>query len=365
MTAQSNNSFSTQSDHGSYKVTSCELNLSSPNMDNNLPSPMHSDNIVTPNCNLPDVLPVGVKFSHQPANDYHHPSDHLNCSQTAPVISNPSKNVFHFQSISNPSVQPNFSTKSVFELSTVSASQIYDKPESDINLYESPLNSQIYDKTESDINLYESPLNSQNIECDKIATVRKITMVEDSTPMKQESNSVQINKLIENSLVMEISDKSINNEIDESKLTQRTELILRVQPSTQEVETQTEIVEDRTESKTPTIEEQKDDFWNPLTRKKYQEEYDCEKLSKDLLAHLLSPNDKLHEILGEFLHSKKLINENFNFIKTLAPKIYKTSSDYISDLFKVSLTFLPAAHEKFVSKWLVQIHVKDVHYLKI
>lgn len=292
MTAQSNNSFSTQSDHGSYKMTSCELlNLSSQNMDNNLPSPMPSENIVTPKCNLPDVLPVGVKFSHQPANDYHNPSDHLNCSQTAPVISNPSKNVFHFQSISNASVQPNFSTKSVFELNTVSASQIYDKPESDINLY-------------------ESPLNSQNIECDKIATVRKITMVEDSTPMKQESNSVQINKLIENSVVMEISDKSIDNEIDESKLTQRTELILRVQPSTQEVETQTEIVEDRTENKTSPKEEQKDDFWNPLTRKKYQEEYDCEKLSIDL-AHLLSPNDKLHEILGEFIQI--FINENINF----------------------------------------------------
>lgn len=72
---------------------------------------------------------------------------------------------------------------------------------------------------------------------------------------------------------------------------QRTEVILRVNPCTIDASSQTE-----KEELPPT----------PLpTRKKLQEEIDCEKLSQDFINHLPT-SDRLKGLLG-----KKLINTVF------------------------------------------------------
>lgn len=308
--SQTRDAFLSNSDQGSYKMTSNELNIN-PKSDSTMnKNSCPNDTIIPQKCNLPDVLPVGVKlFNHhhqsqqqlqlQTQTSDYHSMEHLSCPQTAPVMQNPTKNVFQFQSTttSSPSIQASFTSQSVFDLNTGPQLLKYDE---------------VIDKNVSSPNLYETPLNSQNVECDKIAMVRKITMVEDSlsvtdveakTPELSENiplmeSTLTIDKLempLEESLqLVTLRNSPIHNDIDESKLTQRTEIILRVHPSTQEVASQTESDCKNAEN------DLKVDYWNPLARKKLQEEYDCEKLSKDL-AFLLSPSDKLHEILGESL----------------------------------------------------------------
>ncbi|XP_053673728.1 uncharacterized protein LOC128723988 [Anopheles nili] len=58
----------------------------------------------------------------------------------------------------------------------------------------------------------------------------------------------------------------------------------------------------------------------PTPRKLHPEEIDCDKLSHDLVSQL-SPSDKLHTIL--------------------APKTFKSSSDYVSDLFNIQIAPRP------------------------
>uniref|UniRef100_A0AAG5D8V6 ASD2 domain-containing protein n=1 Tax=Anopheles atroparvus TaxID=41427 RepID=A0AAG5D8V6_ANOAO len=58
----------------------------------------------------------------------------------------------------------------------------------------------------------------------------------------------------------------------------------------------------------------------PAPRKLHPEEIDCDKLSHDLVSQL-SPSDKLHTIL--------------------APKTFKSSSDYVSDLFNIQIAPRP------------------------
>lgn len=71
---------------------------------------------------------------------------------------------------------------------------------------------------------------------------------------------------------------------------QRTEVVLRVNATTNDVASQTEELEDK---KTVELES----LAKP--RKKLQEEIECEELSRDL-ANQLGPDDKLLPILGKF-----------------------------------------------------------------
>lgn len=106
----------------------------------------------------------------------------------------------------------------------------------------------------------------------------------------------------------------INPEIDGLKLIQKSEIVLRVNAPTSEAGCQTEDDEIQIMPLTP--------------RKKHQEEIDCERLAKDLVGQL-SPSDKLTHVL--------------------APKMFKSSSDYVSGLYN------PNIQQRFVKKDLSDV----------
>lgn len=106
----------------------------------------------------------------------------------------------------------------------------------------------------------------------------------------------------------------INPEIDGLKLMQKSEIVLRVNAPTSEAGCQTEVDEIQTMPLTP--------------RKKHPEEIDCERLAKDLVSQL-SPSDKLTHVL--------------------APKMFKSSSDYVSGLYN------PNIQQRFVKKDVVEV----------
>lgn len=123
-------------------------------------------------------------------------------------------------------------------------------------------------------NIHETPINSQYFDekCDKIATVRKITMVE-SVPTVEYAQPVQT--MVESETKCEEedqSDKPMNHKDENSN-----------------VETQlNQCISEMGDLKV--------DLWTP---KNCQEEYDCEKLTKFLVSQL-SPSDQLQNILGKF-----------------------------------------------------------------
>lgn len=76
-------------------------------------------------------------------------------------------------------------------------------------------------------------------------------------------------------------------------MVQRTEIVLRVNATTSDAASQTELLDD--------LEERlKEKEILPEPRKKLLEEIECEELSRDL-ASQLSPNDKLVPILGKIV----------------------------------------------------------------
>lgn len=122
----------------------------------------------------------------------------------------------------------------------------------------------------------------------------------DTRPQKSDassqSNEVDLNKLNEtdiyaNSLVRSDSFTSQRDSFscdpafEGLQLIQRTEVTLRVNTMTSDAASQTE----REEPQTPVP-----------TRRKLQEEIECEKLSQDLVSYL-SPSDRLKGILGELI----------------------------------------------------------------
>lgn len=180
-------------------------------------------------------------------------------------------------------------------------------------------------------------------ECDnKIAVVRKLNMVEspDVSPknsveslIDKKTTSTESLKSLEEKATSEKSEKDIKTEnakknkeaatspslsdTDDALKTiptvtvpvQKTEIVLRVHPIMQETACQTDETSEVLENivitpngdldKAPKV-----NLWStPTKRQKHPEELDFENLSKDL-ASQLSPSDKLHSILGEFLVSR-------------------------------------------------------------
>lgn len=370
-------------------------------------------------CNLPDVLPVGVKYHNPSRHPHHHPqqrpphhfSQHFTpqphyhptethlTPQTAPILSsNALKSIFHFQmsnpgtptsssnpsNPSSPSVQSSTSSSPLIPSSPFNGSAHKLSPNtSPIALLQSPkytsqssidmkktqvLDPKLYTNEEliktyreqkeacrelnkNILNNYEKSLLSTPqpvTECDKIAVVRKLNMVESPvilSPVKsfENLNSSKINnksteslKSLEEKATNEKSEKDIIIENEdkaaresstlrspihtptlsispfESEFSealnhiQRTEIIVRVNPviTTQETASQTEEGTDNNSDSLVTpvdeVSEVKVTPWTTPIRQKYPEEVDCDKLSKDLVSQL-SPSDKLHHILGKYL----------------------------------------------------------------
>lgn len=105
-------------DHGSYKLTLHELN-------DNIKAEYHQEELSK--CNLPDVLPVNVKYHNSYRHNHRsphnltpiglqphfHSSDSHLASQTAPVLNaNALKSIFHFSSSSSPSTASTASIQS-------------------------------------------------------------------------------------------------------------------------------------------------------------------------------------------------------------------------------------------------------------
>lgn len=223
-------------------------------------------------------------------------------------------------------------------------------------------------------------------ECDnKIAVVRKLNMVEspDASPkssveclIDKKTTSTESLKSLEEKAMSEKSEKDIKTESarsdeevsvaaspepsdtdDALKVStppvQKTEIVLRVHPIMQEMASQTDETAEEPEIISTTLngdleKPSKVNLWStPKIRKKHPEELDFENLSKDL-ASQLSPSDKLHSILGELilisrksLKETQLNNFRFLFLSPTVPKTIKSSSDYISDLFKINITSRP------------------------
>lgn len=116
--------------------------------------------------------------------------------------------------------------------------------------------------------------------------------------------------------------------IEGLQLIQRTEVVLRVNTTTTDAASQTE-----KEELPPT----------PLpTRKKLQEEIECEKLAEDFVDHLPT-SDRLKELLGKelfftFFNGDLIIL--FIFILVPAPE-HKKPTDYVQGLFRVDVTSRP------------------------
>lgn len=244
-------------------------------------------------------------------------------------------------------------------------------------------------KTILNNSLQATPIN----ECDnKIAVVRKLNMVEspDASPKNsveclsdKKTTSTESLKSLEEKATSEKSEKDIKTEEKAKKneeanvettmasdtddavkmpsVAQKSEIVLRVHPIMQETACQTdetaEAHEDTNQQTNGDLEKStKVDLWStPVTRKKHPDELDFDNLSKDL-ASQLSPSDKLHSILGELsnrsaeLHRiKKIFSLSSNtkklnifaFFSLSVPKTIKSSSDYISDLFKINITSRP------------------------
>lgn len=180
-------------------------------------------------------------------------------------------------------------------------------------------------------------------ECDnKIAVVRKLNILvesPDASPknsveslIDKKTTSTESLKSLEEKATSEKSEKDIKTEnakknkevatspslsdTDDALKTvptmtvpvEKTEIVLRIHPIMQETACQTDETSEVHENivitpngdldKAPKV-----NLWGtPTKRQKHPEELDFENLSKDL-ASQLSPSDKLHSILGEFLVS--------------------------------------------------------------
>ncbi|CAD7077697.1 unnamed protein product [Hermetia illucens] len=129
----------------------------------------------------------------------------------------------------------------------------------------------------------------------------------------------------------------MDTEIDGLKLMQRTEIILRLNAPTMEAASQTDETletelsriklgdapkQDSDETKTEDLKTPPPIELRP--RQKHPEEIDCDNLSKDLVSHL-SPSDKLHQIL--------------------APKIFKSTADYVNGLYNPKIMMRPVKRD--------------------
>lgn len=206
------------------------------------------------------------------------------------------------------------------------------------------------------LNNYEKSLLSctpQSVtECDKIAVVRKLNMVE-SSPVKSSSfenlnSSKVINKSTES--LKSLEEKATNEKSEKDQIIenedkareystpsteqspihtptlsispfgsefsealnhhQRSEIIVRVNSviTTQETASQTDEGADNNNADSLVVADSVGDDvievkvcspWTTPVRQRYPEEVDCDKLSKDLVSQL-SPSDKLHHILGKY-----------------------------------------------------------------
>jgi hypothetical protein len=383
-------------DHGSYKLTLHELNDT---IKENFQEEITK-------CNLPDVLPVTVKYhnsyrhthhhhstsnSRQPA--HHHSQSHLSPQshyhsteplaqpQTAPILSgNALKSIFQFamgnsggnsgssspcNTSSSASSSPliptspfNGSTKSPLSTPPASLQSPKFTAQSSIDMkLNSVIDPKLYTNDEliktyhqqkeacRELNktILSNSLQATSVnECDnKIAVVRKLNMVESpnvspktsvESLIERKATSTESLKSLEEKAMSEKSEKEIkkaevevedvaSSDTDDALKTppttppppsppiiEKTEIVLRIHPITQEMACQTDETTDEHEEllivpKGDLEKPSKLNFWStPVARKKHPEELDFENLSKDL-ASQLSPSDKLHSILGEFHRS--------------------------------------------------------------
>lgn len=368
-------------DHGSYKLTLHELN-------DNL-NVKYQENLAP--CNLPDVLPINVKYHNLYRNTqlhHHHArspnfysSDYELATQSAPTIkANQMESIFNFQSSNSPANEPSSApiilssataqspntepvTSSVSFLGSSMQSPKYTS-QSTIDLKmtqvidpklstdeESIKNyhqqKEAYQECDKSI-LCDSLKTIQSLnECDnKIAVVRKLNMVESCEAITENLNDTKTTGSTENlqeKAMNEKSEKQIkiensrNNEhlqelsptksIDDPVPIQKSEIILKVQDAAEnkiDMACQTDDIHESDESFSSVSSDNdrsnKNPFISLVKPKRSSEEFDLEKLSKDLISQL-SPSDKLHNIL--------------------VPKTIKSSADYVSDLFKINATIRP------------------------
>lgn len=117
-----------------------------------------------------------------------------------------------------------------------------------------------------------------------------------SSPMRiSPSNSTRMEKLSTSS-GSPCDSPSPVNEGQGLTLIKKTEVVLRVNAPTNDVASQTETPEEIGKSER----QRQEDESLAKPRKKFQEEIECEELSRDL-ANQLEPNDKLLPILGKLL----------------------------------------------------------------
>lgn len=159
-----------------------------------------------------------------------------------------------------------------------------------------------------DISILLETENQESLEIKLEKTVESVSTQISSLDIKAEPND----QIRQSSPKLILS--QINPEIDGLKLIQKSEIVLRVNAPTSEAGCQTEDDEIQIMPLTP--------------RKKHQEEIDCERLAKDLVSQL-SPSDKLTQVL--------------------APKMFKSSSDYVSGLYN------PNIQQRFVKKDLSDV----------
>lgn len=362
-------------DHGSYKLTL----TSNEDCINHKNVFSVSEEILPTKCNLPDVLPVSVKLqkpryssSQQQLNNFSTTAAAATTKtlppHTAPIVpSNPLKSMFNFHLNSNtnnnnninvnnntspppysprtpPSPQielssPKYTSQSTFDLKKTqvidqqsiftSNSEVIRKISLD-NISVEKVSIEDNQEEEEEQQQQHDELEVENVVKDisiLIETeIEEITQDDESLEIKLEktveSVSTQISSLDikaePNDQIRQSSPKlilsQINPETDGLKLIQKSEIVLRVNAATSEAGCQTEDDEIQTMPLTP--------------RKKHPEEIDCERLAKDLVSQL-SPSDKLTHVL--------------------APKMFKSSSDYVSGLYN------PNIKQRFVKKDVVEV----------
>lgn len=230
--------------------------------------------------NLPDVLPINAKVS-STRSHFIDDKERLNTPPHSPQnspVNTLQKSPIKSFSLLKPEPQP---IKPYLE-----SPPIKSKPGSPIKFHQ---------PDSPPIKTYpESQIRTSNPNSPPIRTSNSRTFKPDSPPMKfsvkPRSPNLQSRESISDSALM-IRAVQVGDIIEQPKvieglqLIQRTEVTLRVNTCTIDAASQTENENDMT----------------PLpTRRKLQEEIECEKLSQDLVNYL-SPSDRLKGILGEIL----------------------------------------------------------------
>lgn len=305
--------------------------------------------------NLPDVLPVDAKaISASQACSSEPVSEQLKKIESNFDISTPASS--EASPVHN--ISPKYKSHSSFDLKKV---QVLDKLQSDvIKLSQQPID--FYsgsedilnnNKIENDgaVNSVEEMINQftdldiKNIEDNSVVSkeIPAITNLEFQTSSPRSSSPITVTKLLSE---ISIPHEHVRQKSEETpKILQKTEIVLRLNAPTSEAASQTEGDLDFDD----TIEADFNDNKSKLVknglnaRQKLPEEIECDKLSKDLVSHLL-PTDKLYNIL--------------------VPTVRKSSLDYVSDLYNPNISPRPTRKDASTTttiEILVPSHNRSIH----